>query len=151
AANAGVGWVSIPALAVDDSGTLLWLWGQAETLPDPDARPVVQARHRLYAIRSDDGVDWSEPFPVCPSIPASTHAGLPAVASNGETWWILAYLADDEQTRVVLLRSDDGGDSFELERTLASRAIPFRIEHTLTTRPLPVDEISLQGSYLLRF
>ena len=37
-----------------------------------------------------------------------------------------------------LLRSDDGGKRFELDRVLA-------------TRPFPADEISLMGSYLLRF
>jgi hypothetical protein len=51
---------------------------------------------------------------------------------------MLAYLADSRETRVSLLRSDDGGKRFELDRVLA-------------TRPFPADEISLMGSYLLRF
>jgi hypothetical protein len=52
-------------------------------------------------------------------------------------WWLITYLADDKQTRVVLLRSDDGR-RFELDRTLAARHYP-------------ADEISLMGSYLARF
>ncbi|MEZ4584825.1 MAG: sialidase family protein [Gemmatimonadales bacterium] len=137
ASHAGVGMVGIPSLAADASGSLLWVWGQSDELPDPSQRPVLQARHRLFAIRSDGDADWSAPYELCPWVPTGTHMGLPVVATGGTGWWLLTYLADDERTRVVLLRSDDGR-RFELDRTLA-------------TRPYPVDEISLMGSYLLRF
>ena len=137
-AHAGAGMVGIPSLAVDQKGVMLWVWGQADSLPDPTVRPILQARHRLYAIRSEDGITWSAPFELCPSVPAGTHMGLPAVTTQGTRWWILSYLADNKETRVVLLRSDDGGKRFELDRVLS-------------TRPFPADEISLMGSYLLRF
>ena len=138
ASHAGVGMVGIPSLAVDARGAMLWVWGQAGALPDPAVRPVLQPRHRLYAIRSEDGTTWSTPFELCRWQPAGTHMGLPAVTSDGTSWWILAYLADEKETRVVLLRSADDGRRFELDRTLA-------------TRPFAADEISLLGTYLLRF
>ena len=137
ATNAGSGKVGIPSLSVDSTGSLLGVWGQDETLPDSNQRPVVQARHRLFAIRRDGDAPWSAPYELCPSVPAGTHMGLPVVTTAGNKWWLITYLADDKQTRVILLRSDDGR-RFELNRTLA-------------TRPYPADEISLMGSYLLRF
>jgi hypothetical protein len=137
ARHAGPGHVHISTLAVDGNGALLCVWGQAETLPDPDARPVRQARHRLWAIRSEDGSEWTAPMVVCPDIPPTTHMGLPALATSGETWWIVTYLADDEKTDVVLLRSDDGRR--------------FTHHATLATRGIPVDQISLMGTFLLRF
>jgi len=138
ASHAGAGMVGIPSLAVDAEGVMLWVWGQAESLPDHTLRPIPQARHRLYAIRSEDGVTWSAPFALCPWAPAGTHLGFPIVASQGTRWWILTYHADGRETRVSLLRSDDGGKRFELDRVLARR-------------PFPADEISLMGSYLARF
>jgi hypothetical protein len=137
AAHAGDGMVGFPSLTVDANGSLLWVWGQAAMLPDPNQRPLRQPRHRLFAIRSDGDGAWSAPYELCPWLPAGTHMGLPAVTTAGSTWWLLTYLADDQGTRVVLLRSDDGR-RFELDRTLA-------------TRPYPADEISLMGSYLARF
>src|SRR5262249_17379310 len=136
--HAGQGMVGIPSFASDRDGCLLWVFGQAETLPDHDARPLVQPRHRLHGIRSEDGTDWSAPQLLCPDVPATTHIGLPALASDGESWWVLAYLADDEGTRVALLRSDDAGRSFALDRTLATRAFA-------------IDEINLGSSYWLNF
>jgi hypothetical protein len=138
ATHAGAGMVGIPSLAVDERGMMLWIWGQADAVPDPAVRPILQARHRLFAIRSEDGATWSAPFELCPWVPAGTHMGLPAVTSHGRRWWILTYLADGRETRVALLRSDDGGKRFELDRVLAKR-------------PFAADEISLMGSYLLRF
>jgi hypothetical protein len=135
--HAGPGMVGIPSLAVDARGVMLWVWSQADALPDPTARPILQARHRLYAIRSEDGRTWSAPFELCPWAPADTHMGLPAVTSDGRRWWLLGYLADGKETRVALLRSDDGR-RFELDRILAKRRFP-------------ADEISLMGSYLARF
>jgi hypothetical protein len=138
ASHAGAGMVGIPSLAIDPRGVMLWIWGQADALPDPTIRPILQARHLLYAIRSEDGVTWSAPFALCPWAPAGTHMGLAVAASHGTRWWILTYLADSKETRVVLLRSEDGGKRFELDRVLAKR-------------PFAADEISLMGSYLLRF
>ncbi len=140
ATHAGPGMVGIPSLAVDRRGRLLWVWGQAETLPDLKTRPILQPRHRLFGIRSDDGVTWSRPFLLLPELPVTTHMGLPAVVSDGDTWWVVTYLADDEETRVVLLRSEKGGDG----------GTNFRVDRTLATRSIPVDEMSLLGSYLLR-
>lgn len=137
AAHAGVGMVGLPSLTVGTNGSLLWVWGQATVLPDPNQRPLLQARHRLFAIRSDGDSAWSLPYELCPWAPAGTHMGLPVVTTAGPRWWLLTYLADDQGTSVVLLRSDDGR-RFELDRTLA-------------TRPYPADEISLMGSYLARF
>lgn len=137
ASNAGSGMVGLPSLSVDANGSLLWVWGQTDVLPDPNQRPVLQPRHRLFAIRSERGTAWSAPYELCPWAPAGTHMGLPVVTTAGTRWWLITYVADDKETRVVLLRSDDGR-RFELDRTLA-------------TRPYPADEISLMGSYLLRF
>ena len=137
ASHAGVGMVGIPTLTADANGSLLWVWGQADVLPDPNHRPVLQARHRLFAIRSETNTAWSPPYELCPWVPAGTHMGLPVVTVAGKRWWLITYFADDEKTQVVVLRSDDGR-RFELDRTLA-------------TRPYPADEISLMGSYLLRF
>ncbi len=137
ASHAGAGMVGFPSLTVDANGSLLWVWGQAAVLPDPNQRPLLQARHRLFAIRSDGDSAWSAPYELCPWLPAGTHMGLPVAAPAGPKWWLLTYRADDQGTRVVLLRSDDGR-RFELDRTLA-------------TRPYPADEISLMGSYLARF
>jgi hypothetical protein len=47
----------------------------------------------------------------------------------------VCYLADDEKTDVVLLRSGDG-ECFELDRTLATRSIPL-------------DQIRLWGAFEL--
>ncbi len=150
ATHAGAGLVSIPSLAVDRDGRLLWIWGQAEKLPDLTVRPVPQAQHRLYGICSEDGASWSKPFELCPWQPADTHMGLPAITSDGKSWWILAYLADSEQTRVVLLRSGDRGMSFRLDRVLAARAVRFNLERTLAKRTIPVGEFSLMGTFILR-
>lgn len=138
ATHAGLGKVGIPSLAADPNGPLLWVWGQTDLLPDIDARPPVQPWHRLFGIRSDDGVSWSPPFELAPSIAAGTHMGLPAVTSSGTHWWILTYLADDRETRVALLRADRGAGRFEVVRTLARR-------------PFPADQISLMASYMFRF
>ena len=135
--HAGSGKVGIPSLSVDANGSLLWVWGQADDVPDSNQRPVLQARHRLFAIRCDGDGAWSAPYELCPWVPAGTHMGLPVVTTFGKKWWLITYLADAKETRVVLLKSDDGR-RFELHRTLA-------------TRPYPADEISLMGSYLLRF
>ena len=137
AAHEGDGMVGIPSLAVDANGCLLWVWGQTDVLPDPNQRPVLQARHRLFAIRSEKETDWSAPSELCPWVPPGTHMGLPVVTTAGTAWRLITYLADDKETRVVLLRSGDGR-RFELDRTLV-------------TRQYPADEISLMGSYLLRF
>jgi hypothetical protein len=126
---------SLPTLATDAGGGLLFVWGETDTLPDAAERPVRQARRRLVGISSEDGVDWTDPAELAPWVPAGTHAGLPAVASDGESWWLVCYLADDEKTEVVLLRSGDGAQ-LELERTLATRAIP-------------VDRIRLWGAHEL--
>jgi hypothetical protein len=135
ARHAGAGHTGIPTLACDASGSLLFVWGQAKSLPDPDARPIVQSRQRLRGIRTDGSRRWSEPFLLAPEIPEARHMGLPALACNGQTWWLLTYLADDKTTEVTLLRSDDGRQ--------------FAVDRTLATRKLPLDEISLHGSYLL--
>lgn len=127
----------IPTFAADARGALLFVWGEAESLPDPHARPVQQARRRLYAIRSDDGATWTAPYEICDWMPADAHVGLPALTTDGRSWWLVCYLADYERTDVTLLRSDDG-TSFDLAATLA-------------TRPFGVDNISLWGSHLLAY
>jgi hypothetical protein len=136
--NAGMGKVGIPSLAIDPGGHMLFVWGQTDSFPDQGLRPLVQPRHTLYAVRSEDGVEWSAPYALCPWLSDSVHAALPAAFGDGERWWILAYFADDDQTRVVLLRSDDNAQTFVLDCEIDQR-------------PIPVDEISLLGAYLLRF
>jgi hypothetical protein len=130
--------VGNPTLAADSAGKLPLVWGQTETLPDPDMRPPIQSRHHLYAIRSDDGSGWSAPAPLDldPPIGSTTHMALPALANDGEDWWLLTYMADDAETRVVLFRSRDRGESFQLDRTLATRSVP-------------ADRFALGGSYTL--
>jgi hypothetical protein len=135
--HAGPGLVGIPALAADPDGRLLLVWGQTDAVPDPNARPVRQARHRLVGMHSTNGATWSSPAELCRWLPPGTHVGLPTLISDGAAWWLLAYLADEHDTRVVLLRSEDG--------------LSFDIAHTLAVRPVPADEMSLMGSYLLRF
>jgi hypothetical protein len=133
ARHAGLPLIGIPTLAGDASGRLLAVWPQGE---DPGER-LAQVRHHLYAIRSDDGVQWSEPEPVLPDLPPTTMLGLADATADGDRFWIVAYLADDASTRVVLLVSDDGGRTFARHETLAER-------------PIAVDDISLNGNYLLR-
>ncbi len=139
ATHAGPGKIGLPTLASDAAGRLLFVYGQAaEALPDPDIRPVRQARHRLYAIRSEDGIRWSAPYKLCPQLPATLHMGLPTITNNGKTWWIITYLADDEGTRVALLRSDNGGESFTVDSILSKRSFT-------------ADKASLMGSALARY
>jgi hypothetical protein len=127
ATHAGSGLTGLPTFAVDREGRMLFVWGQADELPDPADRPLRQARHRLVGIRSDDGFSWSAPYELAPWVPPGTHAGLPALACDGRSWWLIAYLSDDEMTDVVFLRSDDGGATFALDRTLAQRSIPLEL------------------------
>jgi hypothetical protein len=133
AEHAGLPLIGIPAFAVAPDGSMLVVWGQGTELP---ADPLAQVRHRLFVTRSDDGSSWSAPVLVSPELPATTSMGLPAVAADGEAWWILTYLSDDVETQVVLLRSDDGGRIFAPDTTLARRAIR-------------VDDIYLHGNYTL--
>jgi hypothetical protein len=133
AAHAGLDLIGIPTLGMDARGRLLAVWGQGESLPDD---PLKQVRHRLFGVRSEDGETWSEPVLVSPETPAATMMGLPTAAGVGTSFRILTYLADDSATEVVLFRSDDGGETFVRETTLARRAIP-------------VDDIFLIGRYLL--
>jgi hypothetical protein len=133
AEHAGLPLIGIPAFGVAPDGSMLVVWGQGSELP---AEPLAQVRHRLYATRSEDGSSWSEPVLVSPETPATTSMGLPAVACDGTAWWILTHLSDDTETRVALLRSDDGGRAFAHDSTLARRAFP-------------VDDIFLLGNYTL--
>jgi len=132
----GPGHVGLPAVAADNGGRIMLVWGQADTLPNLDARPVIQPRHQLYGMLYD-GKTWSSPRPLCPRVARNSHFGLPAVTSDGDTWRILTYVADEELTRVVELTSAAMEPRFELDRVLAARAIG-------------VDDISLMGSYLHR-
>jgi hypothetical protein len=133
APNNGLPLIGILAFGVDPVGGLLVVWGQGSAVPE---NRLAQVRHRLYAVRSSDGRSWTEPRLVSPELPETTMMGLPAVAGDGEAWWILTHLADDDGTEVVLLRSTDGGQTFARERTL-------------DRRPLSVDDIYLHGNYIL--
>jgi hypothetical protein len=135
--HAGPGTGAIPSFAVDGHGRMLFVWGQATDVVDQEARPLRQSRHRLVGIRSEDGVSWTGPDELAPWVPSEKHCGLPTITSDGNEWWIVCYLADDEQTEVVFLRSQDGA-RFEQDRTLA-------------TRKIPLDEIRLWGSALMLY
>jgi hypothetical protein len=132
AEHAGPRLIGVPAHGLAPDGRMLLVWGQGSELP---ADPVAQVRHRLVAVTSGDGAAWSEPYLVCPDIPASTLMGFPAVASGGGRWWTLAYLATEGRTDVVLLRGDRAGTSFTVARTLASR-------------PLGADDVYFHAGYL---
>jgi hypothetical protein len=133
ATHGGLDLIGIPTLAMDAEGRLLAVWGQGESIPEDQLK---QVRHRLYAVRSDDGETWSEPALVSPETPPTTMMALPTAAGSKDAFWILTYLADDTGTEVVLLRSDDCGETFSPAETLARRGIP-------------VDDIFLVGRYLL--
>ena len=137
AQHAGSGTANIPSFAIDAEGTMLFVWGQADEVVDQEARPIRQSRHRLVGIRSEDGVTWTGPADLAPWVPQDTHVGLPTIASDGNAWWIVGYLSDDEQTRAVFLRSDEGGH--------------FELHDTLATRSFPLDEIRLWGSAMLLY
>jgi hypothetical protein len=141
--------VSLPTFASDGAGRLLFAWGEALQVPDLDARPPQQARRRLRGIRSDDGVNWSDPYDLCPWFPERTHAGLPAVTAGQETWWMVCYFSGDDRTSVVLLRSDDGARSFELDRTLATRSIPLGLISLWGNHALAYcDDVAHPGDYI---
>jgi hypothetical protein len=134
APHAGLALIGILAFGVDPRGELLVVWGQGGEVPGDR---LAQVRHRLYAVRSGDGGrSWTDPALVSPDLPATTTMGLPAVAGDGRAWWILAHLADDEATEVVVLRSTDGGKTFVRDRSLGRR-------------PVQVDDIYLHGNYAL--
>jgi hypothetical protein len=133
ARHAGLPLIGIPTASMAPDGSILVVLGQGHEVPE---EPLVPVRHRLYGIRSADGVTWSEPALLCPDIPASRSMGLPAVACDGQDWWVLTYLADDEQTEVVLLRAP-----------LTSET--FRVEASLGRRPISVNDIYLHGGYQL--
>jgi hypothetical protein len=133
ARHAGLDLLGMPSMTVASDGELMVVWGQGSEVPDD---PLVQIRHQLYGIRSDDGETWSEPELLCPGLPATTAVGFPAVAVTDRSWWILAFLAGDERTDVSLLRADRGGGPFEVDRVLASR-------------PFGADDVYLHGNYLL--
>jgi hypothetical protein len=97
-----------------------------------------QIRHQLYVMFSAGGRSWTAPARACPEVPAATSMGLPAIAGDGDRWWILAYLADDTSTEVALLEWEDGETS-------------FRHAATLARRPIGVDEIYLHGGYAFRW
>jgi hypothetical protein len=146
--HAGPELTSIPTLGCDAKGRMLFVWGQADTIPDPAARPPQQSRRRLMGVRSDDGVSWTEPYELCPWVPVGTTAALPAIASDGGAWWIVCYLANEEKVDAVLLRSADG-TTFELDRTLATRSVHLdRIRLWGTHAMVYCDDIGQIGDYI---
>jgi hypothetical protein len=74
---------------------------------------------------------------------------LPTIASDGRSWWIVCYLSDDRKTEVVFLRSDDGGATFRLDRTLATRNIPHDLIRLWgSALMLYVDDVAHIGDYI---
>src|SRR4029079_1351102 len=58
ATHGGLALIGIPTLGMDAQGRLLAVWGQGDSVPEDQLK---QVRHRLYAVRSEDGDTWSEP------------------------------------------------------------------------------------------
>jgi hypothetical protein len=68
---------------------------------------------------------WSAPIDPDPTMRTTAAFGYPAITANSSGLWLLGYRADSAATKVNLYRSQDGGRSFELHATLATR--PFGI------------------------
>lgn len=107
--------VDVPHLTVTARG-LLVCWAEA-----PREGP---ARYTVRCARSGSGLRWEPPVAVAPDLPPESALGFPVTAAAQGGVWLLAYRADPDTVRVVLLRSTDGGASFAPARELARRALP---------------------------
>lgn len=106
----------LPSLAITPGDTVVVCWAQG---PETDSRG--------YAIRCGVNHDggWAtvdlEPSPLAPR-----SAGFPAVAANPSGIWVVSYAADSATVSARIHRSVDGGRTYQLYQTLASR--PFGLD-----------------------
>jgi len=102
----------LPTLAVDARGRLTACWAQESN------------RGRSLSTRctsSADGVGWTPAAPVSEDVTRGEEQALPAIAAQGETFWLMVYESGRRDTRVLLYRSDDGGITWARHDTLAER------------------------------
>lgn len=102
----------LPTLAVDGERRLLLCWQEA-------LRP---AGGRVACARSAHGGSWDRKRFVAPRTPGAAEL-QPAVAGTGSgRFFLMLYRMTRSSIRVVLLRSDDGGESWDEAATLATRS-----------------------------
>lgn len=99
----------LPTLAHDGEGNLLACWSRGGI--------GESSIWTIWCSHLEVGSGWSEPSATAHPA-AGTTSGYPAVASTGDTWWLLNYDSDSIETRVLLSRSTDG-HTFTVRDTLA--------------------------------
>ncbi len=102
--------VDSPAITTAPDGTVMTCWVES----------TEKLRVRTKCATTQNDRAWSAPIDIDAGISARGMIGQPAVAASTTGLWVLAYKTD-KQTDVVLYRSTDGGKSFALYQTLASR------------------------------
>ena len=108
--------IGLASLAITPTDSAVVCWAQGPETASPG-----------YRVRCAVGgsTGWSV-TDLDPAPDQSGAAGLPAVAANRHGIWVLSYRADSAMVSVRLHHSTDGGRSFAISQTLATR--PFGLD-----------------------
>lgn len=104
-------------MAANSKGALLACWSR----PIQNTSEMEKTHTKTVCSNTQNGTNWSKPSPIDGKISTSALQILPAAASQGERFWVVTQLQSQKWTKIVLYRSDDGGQSFSKYKTLGSR------------------------------